>query len=214
MIIYAFLDESGEFSFHAQSGKYLVFAGIVTRTPAILTHEFASLRYELLTAGERLERFHACHDMQSVRDKVFALISATPGFSIHSIIVRKNKVHPSLRPYCVYSDAYKTMIKYLVGGARFERLHMIVDTVPDRSRQAELKSRLQTKAALILDAKGIPFSIDHHSSASHTLLQVADYCAWAIQRKWQAGDCRSYELIRNKIRNEFDIYAKGAREYY
>jgi len=25
--------------------------------------------------------------------------------------------------------------------------------------------------------------------------KVADYCAWAIQRKWERDDLRSYELI-------------------
>jgi hypothetical protein len=60
----------------------------------------------------------------------------------------------------------------------------------------------------------IPFSINHHSSAAHSMLQVADYCAWATQKKWQTGDVRSYDSLRGKIRNEFDLYRKGEIDYY
>lgn len=40
------------------------------------------------------------------------------------------------------------------------------------------------------------------SAASDPCLQVADYCCWAIQRKWEQDDDRSYVLIRDKIRSE------------
>ena len=45
-------------------------------------------------------------------------------------------------------------------------------------------------------------------------LQVADYCAWAIQRKWERNDTRSYDKIRNKIRREYDLFERGSRHYY
>jgi hypothetical protein len=37
---------------------------------------------------------------------------------------------------------------------------------------------------------------------SEPCLVVADYCTWAIQRKWERSDGRSYALIANKIRSE------------
>lgn len=45
-------------------------------------------------------------------------------------------------------------------------------------------------------------------------LQVADYCTWALQRKWERGDERSYELIRAKIRSEYDVWKTGTTYYY
>ena len=44
--------------------------------------------------------------------------------------------------------------------------------------------------------------------------QIADYCCWAIYRKWEKGDLRSHDLIKNKIRSEFDMFAKGNIKYY
>jgi hypothetical protein len=45
-------------------------------------------------------------------------------------------------------------------------------------------------------------------------LQVADYCAWAAQRKWERNDCRSYDLIKEKIVYEYDLWEKGQIHHY
>ncbi len=49
---------------------------------------------------------------------------------------------------------------------------------------------------------------------SDPCLQVADYCTWAIQRKWERGDERSYKLIAPKIATEYDVWAVGSTYYY
>ncbi|MGD9540661.1 hypothetical protein [Methylocystis sp.] len=51
-------------------------------------------------------------------------------------------------------------------------------------------------------------------SAKDPLLWAADYCAWAIQRKWETNDHRSYELIASKIISEFDLWRFGTTHYY
>ena len=45
-------------------------------------------------------------------------------------------------------------------------------------------------------------------------LQVADYCCWAIQRKWEREDSRSYVLIQDKIQSEFEPFKTGRIVYY
>jgi hypothetical protein len=49
---------------------------------------------------------------------------------------------------------------------------------------------------------------------SDPCLQVADYCTWAIQRKWERADERSHTLISPKIRSEFDVWQRGVINYY
>jgi hypothetical protein len=49
---------------------------------------------------------------------------------------------------------------------------------------------------------------------SDPCLQVADYCTWAIQRKWEREDLRSYALIASKIRSEYDVWQRGQVRYY
>lgn len=63
-------------------------------------------------------------------------------------------------------------------------------------------------------AGSIPFRTAAWSAASEPCLQIADYCCWAIQRQWERGDDRSYVLIQDKIRSEFDIFRWGATKYY
>lgn len=49
---------------------------------------------------------------------------------------------------------------------------------------------------------------------SDPCLLVADYCAWALQRKWEQADVRSYDLIKNKIATEYDLWRAGTTHYY
>lgn len=51
-------------------------------------------------------------------------------------------------------------------------------------------------------------------AASDPCLQVVDYCVWAIQRKWEREDERSYDLIKDKISSEFDVWSVGTTHYY
>jgi hypothetical protein len=43
--------------------------------------------------------------------------------------------------------------------------------------------------------------------SSDFALQAIDYCLWAVFRKWERGDSRYYDLIKSKIRSEYDLCA-------
>jgi hypothetical protein len=53
-------------------------------------------------------------------------------------------------------------------------------------------------------------------SAKDPMLWAADYCAWAIQRKWESGkqDVKSFDLIKSKVKSEYDLWATGQKHYY
>lgn len=218
MPMFAFLDESGDYAFNGHGTKFNVYTGVVTNDPTQLTDKISELRYRLHASGRCLERFHACTDHPGVRKQLFDVLEESTSFEVHSVVVRKNRVNPSLYPHGIYCIAYRTMLKYLAGSGPFRRkidsLHMIVDTVPAKKQHQALKGSLTDKALEALGPHGFPYTIHHHSSGSHALLQVSDYCAWAIQRKWSMGCEFGYSKIKSKIRNEFDIYASGGRDYY
>ena len=56
--------------------------------------------------------------------------------------------------------------------------------------------------------------VDAWPASTAPCLQVADYCCWAIHRKWERSDARSYELVKDKIRSEYDIFRGGNTLYY
>ncbi len=45
-------------------------------------------------------------------------------------------------------------------------------------------------------------------------LQIADYCCWAIQRKWESGDTRSFDTIKHFIATEYPIFDSGIQYFY
>ena len=62
---------------------------------------------------------------------------------------------------------------------------------------------------------GFPFHIYHHASASNLWLQIADYCAYAIARKWEKGDLSLYTLLqRHLAKGEADVLRAEPTEYY
>lgn len=61
--------------------------------------------------------------------------------------------------------------------------------------------------------EGATYELFHHQSKSDLNLQVADYVSWAIYRKWNAGDLRSYELVKPCIHSEGDLFRDGDTEY-
>lgn len=76
-------------------------------------------------------------------------------------------------------------------------LHIILDkryTQPILQR--ELEKAIRTKLAP-LDTKWIP--IEQLDSTSEPGLQLADFVAWAIARKYERGECAYYDRIRAKI---------------
>ena len=55
---------------------------------------------------------------------------------------------------------------------------------------------------------------DFMPAASDPCLQVADYCAWAVMKKWERGDNRSFDLIKDRVTYEYDLFRTGKDHYY
>ena len=45
-------------------------------------------------------------------------------------------------------------------------------------------------------------------------LQVADYLTWAVQRKYERGDSRSYELVKHLIKSDYDYFRFGTKTFF
>ena len=56
----------------------------------------------------------------------------------------------------------------------------------------------------------VRYRVLHHASKSNLDLQIADYCTWAIYRKWNAQDGRSFRRVQAAVRREWDVLQAGA----
>ncbi|MDP2300543.1 MAG: hypothetical protein Q8M55_07510 [Actinomycetota bacterium] len=152
-----------------------------------------------------------------MRDEVFAAICThLSDLEAYSIVIRKNRTNPSLRePHVLYRRTFEWLVRYACPRAARPGDHVVAvtDHIPiDRNRAAfekalkpYLKQHLQP---------GATYELFHHQSKSDLSLQVADYISWAIYRKWNAEDLRSYRLIEPCVRSEGDLFRHGDTEYY
>jgi hypothetical protein len=216
--LYVFLDEAGDFNFSVTGTRFFTFTTITKTRPFSWDAPVISLKYDLIEVGLDIEYFHAAEDRQAVRDKVFAIIGNNlTDLRIDSLIVEKPKTGPALQ---VLEKFYPRMISYLLRYVldpknlrNFSEVVVITDSIPvSKKREAVEKAVKQTLSRML--PNGTRYKILHHASKSCTGLQIADYCNWAIFRKWERGDLRSYELIRSGICSEFDIFKTGQRYYY
>jgi hypothetical protein len=213
-----FLDEAGDFNFSATGTRFFTLTTITKTRPFTWDAPLISLKYDLIEVGLDIEYFHASEDRQAVRNQVFTIIGNNlTNLRIDSLVIEKRKTGPVLQEL---EKFYPRMIGYLIRYVLeprnlkdYEEVIVITDSVPvSRKREAIEKAVKQTLSRML--PNGTRYKILHHASKSCTGLQIADYCNWAIFRKWERGDLRSYELIRSGIRSEFDIFKSGPRHYY
>ena len=216
--LYVFLDEAGDFNFSLTGTKFFTFTTITKTRPFPWDTPLISLKYDLIEVGLDIEYFHAAEDRQAVRDKVFTIIGNNLGnLRIDSLVIEKRKTGPALQ---VLEKFYPRMIGYLLRYVLdpknlkdFSEVIVITDSIPvSRKREAVEKAVKQTLSKML--PTGTKYRVLHHASKSCVGLQIADYCNWAIFRKLERQDLRSYELIRSGIRSEFDIFRPGMKYYY
>ena len=215
---YMFIDEAGDYDFRPGGGrsKYLIWGSvIITGDPYILYTPFSKLKHRLNSTGVDLDRFHASEDRQWVRDKVFEILSdKNIPFKNDFVVVKKCKANSTIRdPVVLYPKMAYYLLRYIFNRHHeIEKIVIFTDTLPVRKKRRAIEKSLKGNIKKLLPNK--EFHIYHHSSRSNFGLQAIDYCAWAVYRKWESDDLRSYKLIQAKIKSEFDIFRSGEKRYY
>jgi hypothetical protein len=216
--LYIFLDEGGDLDFSPSGSKYFTLTSVAKARPFRIAPRLDALKYDLIEHGLEIEHFHATNDRQAVRDRVFDIIAAElPSLRIDSLIVEKSKTGPALRDVLqFYPRMLGYLLRYLVEHHPLEGVDEVVvitDSIPvQRKRKAFEKAVKMTLKDMLPNS--VRFRAMHHASKSTFGLQVADYCNWAIFRKWERGDARSYEVIKSRVASEFDIFRGGTTYYY
>jgi hypothetical protein len=217
-VAYIFLDEGGNFDFSDGGTAWFSLTAVTKYRPFKCYPRLIDRRYDLLEDGNNIEYFHASHDLQVVRNEVFDVIEKNiSSLRIDSVLVNKRKVGPALYPVeKFYPQMLGYLLRYVIDAVKRDgasEVIVITDQIPVRKkRQTVVKAVKATLSGML--TKDMRYRILHHSSRSNIGLQIADYCNWAIFRKWSSNDYRSYNLIRKAIRSEFDIFGVGKRLYY
>ncbi len=207
-LVYVFADESGNFDFSRRGSAYFVLATVTVPDFAV-GDALLQLRRDMGWRGVPLPgAFHATEDTQAVRDEVFRTL-AHHEFRIDATILTKARTFTRLHQDDVrfYKTAWWLHWKYVaprIFGDGDDLFVVSASLGTGRKKQALFH---EAATEVVANAgRGRSVKTAGWSSACEPCLQVADYCCWAIQRKWERGDERSYELIREKIETEFLAY--------
>lgn len=216
--LYIFLDEGGNFDFSAKGSQYFTITSITRERPFNAYTELTELKYDVLETGLDIEYFHATEDRQVVRDGVFGVIGKHLGdIRIDSIVAEKRKAHPSIQvAHHFYCRILGYLLRYVLNGhtlSKYSEIIIITDKLPHKRERGAFEKAVKQTISHYLPST-IKYRILHHDSKSNFYLQIADYCNWAIGRKWERSDNRSYDLIRKGIKSEFEVFRQGKVFYY
>lgn len=220
MTRFIFADEAGNFDFSRGQGasRYFILT-TVTMDDCDIGPELLDLRRQMVRDGLSVEgELHASTDAQAVRDRVFDLITANGRLRIDATILDKPKAEPKVRPDDVrfYKYGWYYHFKYVapkLGIAKEDDVLLTAASLGTaRKRKAFREAVDEVVSQIIVPPQ--KYRLAFWSAASDPCLQVADYCCWAIQRKWELGDDRSYQLIRPLIATEYDLWSVGRRTFY
>jgi hypothetical protein len=126
-------------------------------------------------------------------------------------------VNPSIRaPERFYPQFLASMLRFVFRGSigkSASSLTAFTDSLPvKRNRESVVKA---IKESCRAELGKLPFDIFHHRRESNAWIQVADYCTWAVFRKWESGDSRTYDQIAIRLQaSELDCLRSGTTLYY
>jgi hypothetical protein len=215
--LHIFADEAGDFTFarNGRASRYFIVCTVAMHSCGI-ANDLLALRRNLAWKKAPLgSYFHAAEDKQAVRDEVFSLIGAH-GVNIYATIMEESKAQLQVRisESRFYKYGWLYLLLYGTRMAATQGTDLLITAA-----SIETKAKQGAFTAAVNDV--VQQTMRHTKWVTHfcpsqtdPCLQVADYCTWAIQRKWERNDTRSYDLIKPLIRYEYDLWQRGATHYY
>lgn len=221
MRVHIYADESGNFDFSdgRDATRYFILASVAADEPTVaaIERDLSHLRRELAWEGRSLPKgFHATNDKRYVRERLFAALDPHP-FRIDATILEKRKV--SLHIRATDKDFYRFVWSAHLAG-------LMQDLGPSCGDLLVTAASLNNKmldgfhSEIAIAQRKSPSDVtvkgDVAIAAANIMLQVADYCAWALQRKWerQPSDMNSYARINAKLATELDLLGNSESIYY
>lgn len=217
---YIYADEAGDLTFKNVKGasRYFILC-TVTLDPSAIGPDLLKLRRKMAWAGLPLQDyFHCTTDKQDVRDLVFHTI-CKHDFGVQATVMEKCKAQPQMRRSRPRFYQYGWLYHFKYGmeshirsnsGSHPKVLITAASLGEKRERMAFLNAIRDVMGQTVPGTWATQFC----AAAADPCLQVADYCAWAIQKKWERNDRRSYDLIKDRIEYEYNLWKHGNIGYY
>lgn len=214
---YVFADESGNFDFSLNNGasKYFVLTTVTVADCSVgetLLHE----RRAMAAAGLLLRpSFHANLDDWPTRARVLKVVK-NHEMRIDTTILEKRKAQPTIR----YTDErfyqmawylhFKHVAPRIVG--KSGDLFVVGSALGSKGKKQAFAAAVKDVVQQV--SPTTKYQVASLDSVSDPCLQIADFCSWAINRKWEYGKDDVYKHIQSKVFSEFDVFRRGTKFYY
>lgn len=215
---FVFADEAGDFDFSRKPNvsRYFILCTIALDACDIGA-EMLALRRKLIWDGADLgDYFHATKDSQSVRDQVFDLICRHK-LTVHATIMEKSKAQPQVRSSRERFYKYGWLYHFRFASPKFlgtaREMMITAASLGTKKERSSFLGAIQDVMGQTVSSRR-QWKANFCPAASDPCIQVADYCAWAIQRKWERSDTRSYDLIKDRVIHEYDMWKHGIVHHY
>jgi len=214
---YIFSDEAGDFNFSKQpkASRYFILCTISVDNCSI-GHELMDLRRDMIWRGENVRgHFHAVDDLPHIREEVYKLI-CSHDLTIQATIMEKSKSMPRIRAtnerFFKYGWLYHFKNRIVSTLGKDDELQITAASIGTKKGQRAFSSAVNDVVQQNLPRK--QWQTTFPKSAADPCLQIADYCTWAIQRKWELGKTEKYDQIQGMISHEYDLWSHGTTHYY
>ncbi|WP_058555053.1 DUF3800 domain-containing protein [Thiohalocapsa sp. ML1] len=197
--VYTFLDEGGNFDFSPGGTPYFTLTAVTTRRPFLLHNALDELRHQLLEQGRELLGFHCSEDRAAIRKQVFdCIVTHLDRLQIVGVVIEKARVRcedraPERFYPLVAEHLLEQVFRQSPSSSGLRRV-IITDSLPIKKKRRAVEKALKQGLAARLPQEAA-YHLLHHPSASHFGLQVADYCNWAIFRRFQQGERHYFERL-------------------
>jgi len=217
--LYVFVDISGDYTFSSKGTTYLICTSIMCTDILLGVNQLCLCKHRQIDNGLDITHFHATEDKQATRNEVFDIIEQLTHLRVDSIIVEKRKTYEGLQESkYLYPFLIEKFLQYPfdyrgVNVEQYDKVFVFVDR-ESCSRREKGFIKQAVKRYLHNRLQNIPFRLCMHPSSTHNNLKLVDYCSWAIFRKWERADLRSYNKVRSLVKSEFPIFRYGTTIWY
>lgn len=212
-----FADEAGDFEFSRKNNvsKHFILC-TVCMEDCDVGAALLALRRRLAWADEDIGPFfHASTDKQVVRDQVYEVLLGHK-FKVQATIMEKSKAEPQVRVSRPRFYQYGWLYHFRHGGSPliYPNTEALITTASLGTKKERKSFESAVNDVMSQTVRAKRWKTNFCPANADPCLQVADYCAWAIQRKWERDDTRSYDLIKDRVTYEYDLWRRGQKHYY
>lgn len=203
---YIFLDESGDLGFSRKgSSKYFLIATMMVRNNIPIRRLVKKTRKKMLKQKRKgPSELKANKSSSEIRRYVLNLLSQED-IKICCVVINKNKVYKYLRKR--KEKLYNYIVKHILINIEPFLSHDVNIVIDKRCRKRLVRQDLNNYIKKVINLNNrMNIRVSHIDSQKSEELQALDFICWSIFRKYEHDDISYYEIIKNKILSETQLW--------